>query len=85
METAAQMAARLLTSSPRPIFAVPIFHGRGATDVSHSALLATIDVTIDFEHHRYQLLNVGSPHQLDVHADVIEIEGKHPGIGRQQV
>lgn len=43
-------------------------------DVSHSALLATIDVTIDGERHRYQLLKVGSPHQLDAHADVIEAE-----------
>ena len=40
-------------------------------DVSHSALLATIDVKIDGERHRYQLLKMGSPHQLDLHADVI--------------
>ena len=41
-------------------------------DVTHSALLATIDVTIDDERNRYQLLKVGSPDQLAVHADVIE-------------
>ena len=41
-------------------------------DVSHSALLATIDVTIDDERNRYQLLKIGSPYQLDAHTDVIE-------------
>src|SRR5687768_11698800 len=41
-------------------------------DVSHSTLLATIDVNIDDERHRYQLLKVGSDHQLEVHADIIQ-------------
>ena len=41
-------------------------------DVSHSALLATIDVRIDDERHRYQLLKVGSDHQLGIHADIID-------------
>ena len=41
-------------------------------DVSHSALLATIDVKIDDERHRYQLLKVGSDHQLNIHADIIQ-------------
>ncbi len=40
-------------------------------DLSHSAL-ATIDVTIDRERHRYQLLKMGSTDQLDIHADMIE-------------
>lgn len=41
-------------------------------DTSHSALLATIDVTIDGERHRYQLVKVGSPDQIEAHAYVIE-------------
>ena len=45
-------------------------------DVSHSALLATIDVKIEGERHRYQLLKIGSPHQLAIHAEVIEAERK---------
>ena len=40
-------------------------------DLSQSAL-ATIDVTIDLERHRYQLLKLGSTDQLDIHADMIE-------------
>ncbi|MCA1736862.1 MAG: hypothetical protein LC739_12375 [Actinobacteria bacterium] len=40
-------------------------------DVTHSALMATIDVTIDGERHRYQLLKVGSDYQLEIHADII--------------
>ena len=40
-------------------------------DVSHSTLMATIDVHIDGERHRYQLLKVGSSYQLGVHAEVI--------------
>ena len=40
-------------------------------DVSHSTLMATIDVNIDGERHRYQLLKVGYSYQLGVHAEVI--------------
>ncbi|MGH8912598.1 MAG: hypothetical protein ACRDVD_08800 [Acidimicrobiia bacterium] len=43
-------------------------------DVSHSALLATIDVRILDELHRYQLLKIASSSQLDAHADVIRLE-----------
>lgn len=43
-------------------------------DISHSALLATIEVEIAGELHRYQLLKIGSTTQLDIHADVIEAE-----------
>lgn len=42
-----------------------------AFDISHSALLATIDVSIDGERHRYQVLKLGSSNQVDVHAEVI--------------
>lgn len=41
-------------------------------DVSHAALLATIDVTLSGERHRYQLLKVASSSQLDAHAHVIQ-------------
>ena len=51
--------------------------------VSHSALLATIDMTIDGELHRYQLLKVGSPRQLEAHAHVIEAEGASAQISVQ--
>lgn len=44
----------------------------GKIDISHSALMATIDVTIDGERHRYQVLKVGSSDQVDAHAHVIE-------------
>lgn len=43
-------------------------------ELSHSDLLATIDVAISGENHRYQLLKMGSPTQLDAHAYVIEGE-----------
>lgn len=45
-------------------------------DVSHSALLVTIDVVIGGERHRYQLLKMASTTQLDIHADVIMSERK---------
>jgi len=41
-------------------------------DASFSDVLATIDVTIEGERHRYQLVKVGSPDQLEAHAYVIE-------------
>jgi hypothetical protein len=41
-------------------------------DASFSDVLATIDVTMDGERHRYQLVKVGSPDQLEAHAYVIE-------------
>jgi hypothetical protein len=37
-----------------------------------SGLMASIDLLIDGERHRYQLLKVGSPSQLEVHSSVIE-------------
>lgn len=37
-----------------------------------SGLMASIDLLIDGERHRYQLLKVGSTSQLEVHASVIE-------------
>lgn len=37
-----------------------------------SGLMASIDLLIDGEHHRYQLLKVGSQSQLEIHASVIE-------------
>lgn len=43
-------------------------------DVAYSDLLATLDVTIDGERHRYQLLKVASTAQLDVHAEIIQEE-----------
>jgi len=43
-------------------------------DISHSALLATIDVLIGGERHRYQLLKMASTTQLDIHAEVIMAE-----------
>ncbi|CAN5804279.1 hypothetical protein BH23ACT4_BH23ACT4_12460 [soil metagenome] len=43
-------------------------------DASYSDVLATIDVTMDGERHRYQLVKVGSPDQLEAHAYVIEAE-----------
>jgi len=49
-------------------------------DVSHSALLATLDVHIDDERHRYQLLKVGSRLQLEAHADVIQVERLSTGV-----
>jgi len=41
-----------------------------------SGLMASIDVFIDGERHRYQLLKVGSPSQLEIHASVIEEVGE---------
>lgn len=43
-------------------------------ELSHSDLMATINVVISDELHRYQLLKVGSPTQLEAHAYVIEGE-----------
>jgi hypothetical protein len=40
--------------------------------ISRSALMASIDLTIEGERHRYQLLKMASTSQLDVHATVIE-------------
>lgn len=37
-----------------------------------SGLMASIELAIDGERHRYQLLKIGSPDQLEVHASVIE-------------
>lgn len=37
-----------------------------------SGLMASIDLLIDGERHRYQLLKLGSPSQLEVHASVID-------------
>lgn len=45
-----------------------------AIDVSHDALLATLDVTLGGEVHRYQLLKMASSSQLDAHAYVIREE-----------
>jgi hypothetical protein len=45
-----------------------------AMQLSHSDLMATINVIISGERHRYQLLKIGSPVQLDAHAYVIEGE-----------
>lgn len=53
-------------------------------NASHSALLATIDVTIDKERHRYQLVKVGSPDQLEAHAYVIELERESAAISVTQ-
>jgi hypothetical protein len=36
-----------------------------------SGLMASIDLLIDGEHHRYQLLKVASADQVEVHASVI--------------
>jgi hypothetical protein len=49
-------------------------------DVSHSALLATLEVRILDELHRYQLLKVASSSQLDAHADVIRSERKNATV-----
>jgi hypothetical protein len=43
-------------------------------DVSYSALLATLELKIGGERHRYQLVKLASSVQLDVHADIIEEE-----------
>jgi len=37
-----------------------------------SGLMASIDLVIDGERHRYQLLKIGSADQLEIHAAVIE-------------
>lgn len=37
-----------------------------------SGLMASIDLKIDDERHRYQLLKVGSADQLQIHASVID-------------
>ena len=49
-------------------------------DASYSDILATIDVTMDGERHRYQLVKVGSPDQLEAHAFVIEAERESAAI-----
>jgi hypothetical protein len=43
-------------------------------ELSHSDLMATINIVISGELHRYQLLKIGSPTQLEAHAYVIEGE-----------
>ena len=43
-------------------------------ELSHSDLMATINVIISGERHRYQLLKIASPTQLEAHAYVIEGE-----------
>jgi hypothetical protein len=42
-----------------------------ALNIGQSALMASIDLTIEGEQHRYQLLKMASSSQLDVHATVI--------------
>lgn len=37
-----------------------------------SGLMASIDLLIDGERHRYQLLKMGSTSQIEIHASVIE-------------
>jgi hypothetical protein len=49
-------------------------------DASFSDVLATIDVSIDGQRHRYQLVKVGSPDQLEAHAYVIEAERESAAI-----
>lgn len=41
-------------------------------DAPASGLMASIDLKIDGERHRYQLLKVGSADQLQVHASLID-------------
>lgn len=41
-----------------------------------SGLMASIDLVIEGEHHRYQLLKIGSASQLEIHASVIEEAGE---------
>ena len=41
-------------------------------NIGKSALMASIDLIIEGEHHRYQVLKMASSSQLDVHATVIE-------------
>jgi len=41
---------------------------------SHSDLMATLNIVISSELHRYQLLQIGSATQLEAHAYVIEGE-----------
>jgi len=43
-------------------------------ELSHSDLMATINIVISGELHRYQLLKIGSATQLEAHAYVIEGE-----------
>lgn len=43
-------------------------------NVASSGALATIDVWIDGDRNRYQLLQVGSDDQLAIHGDIIESE-----------
>jgi hypothetical protein len=43
-----------------------------ALNAPPSGLMASIDLMIEGERHRYQLLKVGSADQLEVHASVIE-------------
>ena len=45
-------------------------------DISHSNVLATVDISIDGERHRYQLRKLGSPFELDAHAESIEDIGR---------
>ncbi len=57
---AVNMLRRLATASGHTLNAPP------------SGLMASIDLLIDGERHRYQLLKMGSTSQLEVHATVIE-------------
>lgn len=41
-------------------------------DTPPSGLMASVDLIIDGERHRYQLLKVGSTSQLEVHASVVQ-------------
>jgi hypothetical protein len=41
-------------------------------NINPSALMASIDLTIEGERHRYQLLKMASTSQLDVHVTVID-------------
>ena len=50
-------------------------------EVSYSSLLATLDLSIDGERHRYQLVKVASSTQLDVHAEVVEGLAAEGAIG----
>jgi hypothetical protein len=58
-QRAAQALRRISGAAGRPI------------DVGDDGALATVDVWIDHERNRYQLLKLGSDDQLDIHADVI--------------
>ena len=71
-QRAAQVMRRISAAAGKPI------------NVGEDGALATIDIWIDSERNRYQLLKIGSGEQLDIHAEIIAAEATDGRVSVEQ-